>query len=608
MSTPYFKRFEARQPARFPAMTTQRAALWHLLAGMTVASAAIYLYWRWTSSLNPDAMVFSVVVAIAETLFFVGTLLFYFDIWTEGDTPQQSAPTTRAEARIDHERAAISVDVLITTLDEPETIVRPTIEAALALSVPANTNVQLYLLDDGNRPAMAQLAQSFGIGYFARSENEGFKAGNLRHALLRTQGDFVLICDADTRVLPGFLVNTLGYFRDPDVAWVQTPHWFYDIPEGETWQDWGNRRLPFGTKVVAPFLAALTGRRCIGQDPFMSDAAVFFDVIQRRRNRNGASFCCGAGSLHRREAIFDSALKQKAHHVAALRNEFRCRTRAPAATAAKLQPFRFHVSEDIHTSILLHGDPEASWISVYHPQVEARMLSPWSMRAWATQRLKYAGGTVDIMFHANPLWKRGMPWRIKLHYLSTFWSYLTSLWAPVLLLAPAVSLVTGWAPVKAYTFEFFARFLPMVVLGELAMVTACKGHPISNGRTLAVATLPLQWRALWSVLRGRRPRFPATPKLPFLESGIQFVIPNILLLLVLTAAGITGVALTTLDPNQHSQSFLMVNLFWLGWNMTLLGRVIGPALWRAPGLAKQLPRTASNRKGADVSQALEQQS
>jgi cellulose synthase (UDP-forming) len=468
--------------------------------------------------------------------------------------------------------------------------------------------VQVYLLDDGNRSAMVRLAQEYGIGYFARSENEGFKAGNLRHALLRTQGDFVLICDADTRVFPDILVNTLGYFRDPNVAWVQTPHWFYDIPEGETWQNWCMRRQPFGAKWLASLLTALTGRQSVGHDPFMSDAAVFFDVIQRRRNRNGASFCCGAGSIHRREAIFDSALKQKAQRVSALQGQFQCASPSPAATAAKLQPFRFHVSEDIHTSILLHSDREKTWTSVYHPQVEARMLSPWSMRAWATQRLKYAGGTFDIMFRANPLWKRGMPWRTTLHYLSTFWSYLTSLWAPVLLLAPAISLVTGWAPVKAYTFEFFARFLPMVVLGELAMVVACKGHPISNGRTLAVATLPLQWRALWSVLRGRRPKFPATPKLPFLESGIQFIVPNILLLVVLAAAGITGLALTILDPDQHSRSFLLVNLFWLTWNMSLLGRVIGPALWCPPGLAKPLQATPSKRKGADVSQALKQQS
>jgi hypothetical protein len=125
---------------------------------------------------------------------------------------------------------------------------------------------------------------------------------------------------------------------------------------------------------------------------------------------------------------------------------------------------------------------------------------------------------------------------------------------------------------------------------------------------LAVATLPLQWRALWSVLCGQQPKFPATPKLPFLESGIQFVIPNILLLLVLAAAGGTGIALTLLDPDQHSQSFLLVNLFWLAWNMSLLGRVIGPALWRAPGLTKPLPKTASKRKGADVFQPLEQQS
>jgi hypothetical protein len=65
---------------------------------------------------------------------------------------------------------------------------------------------------------------------------------------------------------------------------------------------------------------------------------------------------------------------------------------------------------------------------------------------------------------------------------------------------------------------------------------------------------------------------------------------------------------TILDPDQHSRSFLLVNLFWLAWNMLLLGRVIGPALWHAPGLTQPLPRTASKRKGADVSQTLEQQS
>lgn len=52
----------------------------------------------------------------------------------------------------------------------------------------------------------------------------------------------------------------------------------------------------------------ISGRERVGGDPFLSDPVVFFDVIQRRRNRNGASFCYGAASFHRREAVFLTGL------------------------------------------------------------------------------------------------------------------------------------------------------------------------------------------------------------------------------------------------------------------------------------------------------------
>lgn len=53
----------------------------------------------------------------------------------------------------------------------------------------------------------------------------------------QTSGDFIGICDADTRLFPAILDHTLGYFRNPGVALVQTPQWFYDIPGGERLQD-----------------------------------------------------------------------------------------------------------------------------------------------------------------------------------------------------------------------------------------------------------------------------------------------------------------------------------------------------------------------------------
>ena len=80
---------------------------------------------------------------------------------------------------------------------------------------------------------MEALAAELGVNYISRNNNIGFKAGNMRNAMEKTSGDFIVICDADTRIFPTFLVNNLGYFRDPKVAWVQTPQWFFDLPEGK---------------------------------------------------------------------------------------------------------------------------------------------------------------------------------------------------------------------------------------------------------------------------------------------------------------------------------------------------------------------------------------
>lgn len=600
-------------PAFVPPQSARAERLWHLLAGLTLGLGAWYILWRWTASLNPEAMTFSVLVAGAETLGFLGTLLFVHDIWREGDTAPAAPPATRAEAGLpDADADAIEVDLFLTTYDEEVAVVAPSIAAAQEMRVPAGVTLRIHLCDDGDRSEMAALAGRAGIGYFRRDGNRGFKAGNLRNALFRSSGDFVVICDADTRVLPGFLENTLGYFRDPQVAWVQTPHWFYDIPEGEAWEDWlarkaGGRagRLAPAAARLAPLFRRATGMPRVGADPFRSDAMLFFDVIQRRRNRNGASFCCGAGSIHRRDAVFQGALDHQARlagrgagraRTGLLARLFGLRTRgrapklaAPLLRGTEMQPFRYHVSEDILTSIHLHGAESGAgeapgtgrhWRSVYHPQVECRMLSPWSIDAWSTQRLKYAGGTLDIMLRDNPLFRRGMPWRTRLHYAATFWSYLATLWAPVLLLAPAVALVAGVAPVAAYSGEFFAHLLPMLVANELAMLAACKGYNIHHGRAMTVASLPLQMRALWAVARGKRPRFPPTPKTPVISPSLKRVMPNVVLLAAMGGALAWGLAQYLAGTEGYGLPMLVVNAFWLSWNMAAVGQVVLAALWR----------------------------
>ncbi|MEM1374121.1 MAG: glycosyltransferase [Pseudomonadota bacterium] len=578
----YFRAFEDVEPPKTRPLSRRRAALWQFLAALTLGFGAWYLHWRWTASLNSDALTFSVIVAAAETAMFFGTLLFYFDIWDEGDTPQSAPPTTLAEACLP-EKTDLSVDVLIATYDEHQTILQATIEDALKLELPENWTVAIYVLDDGNRPEIATLAEKLGVQYIAREQNLGFKAGNMRNALFQTDGEFVLICDADTRLFRQFLTNTLGYFRDPTVAWVQTPHWFYDIPPGQAWTD----TLP---RYLSRFLTAASGQQRRGTDPFLSGSLMFFDVIQRRRHRNGASFCCGAGSIHRREPLFQDALHQ---HQSDRGRRLPMTQKGLAPRLVPIQPFRFHVSEDIYTSMLLHGAGRG-WKSVYHPQVECRMLSPWSMDAWASQKLKYAGGTLDLMLNANPLLNPKMPWRVKLHYAATFWSYLSAFALIILLIAPVYTLTTGSAPIDAYSMTFFLHLLPLLLANEAALAVASKGQDANQGRILSLATLPIVTRAFWLVARGRRVRFRPTPKTPMFKGAMRFVLPNLVLLSVMSAALVYGVVQNVMGSEAHSASLLIVNAFWLSWCGLAISRPVASAFWRPPGHANATP-TSVNR-------------
>lgn len=576
----YFLAFMDRAPPAVEALTGLRRKLWHVTAGVTVGLGLWYLSWRWTASLNPDAMVFSVAVALSETMMFLGTLLFFFNIWDEGDDDAGPPPATRSELDLDG-GGDVHVNIVITTYDEDVDLVAHSVVAARQVIVPPGVTVRIHVADDGNRPAMRAMADAHQVGYFERDDNRGYKAGNLANVLFQTDADFFVICDADTQLMPTFLERTLGYFKDPEVAFVQVPHWFYDIPEGQSHADWLAQKLGRSGRVLGPVLAPVlrlvTGRDKIGSDPFLSGSDIFFDVIQRRRNRHNASFCCGAGSIHRTEAIFANALEEQGR--ALLRSERRlgfdgARTLLPRLD---MQPFRYHVSEDIFTSLQQHTK---GWRSVYHPERLTRMLSPWSMDAWATQKLKYAGGTFDIMLRSGLVWRRGLPWQTRLHYMATFWSYLAVLWIPILFMAPIVSLLTGLSPVDAYSVEFFMHLLPVLLINELAMSLGCKGHDIHAGRILSLATLNIQLRALGQVLRGQKPHFPATPKNPVVSGNLRYAVPSMLVLAVMAGVAAYAIwALNTGSPN-HSLSLVVVNLFWLGLNALAFGRVAMAAFWR----------------------------
>ena len=90
---------------------------------------------------------------------------------------------------------------------------------------PGELNV--YVLDDGGRESVRDLAADFGFHYILRP-NRGYmkKAGNLQYAFTQTSGDQIVILDADFCPRQDFLQHLVPYMDDPTVGIVQSPQYF----------------------------------------------------------------------------------------------------------------------------------------------------------------------------------------------------------------------------------------------------------------------------------------------------------------------------------------------------------------------------------------------
>lgn len=595
----YFECFEDRVPPEPIEHSNAREMIWQFLAILTLCFGGWYIIWRWTSSINYDAMWFSIPLLIAETCAYFGLVLFTFNLWKNQDIPIEEPPADISDC-VDFDQPfsrPITVDVFFTTFDEETELVRLGVIDAKRMRYPHTIDVKIWLLDDGRRPEMRAMADEEGVGYISRDNNIGFKAGNLRNALEQTAGDFILICDADTRPFPTMLERTLGYFRDPKVAWVQTPQWFYDIEEGQCLADKLSQFMGRPGAWLGKFIERIFGKIVVGQDPLVNDPRMFYDVILRRRNWANASFCCGAGSLHRREAVMEGALRAFAEQVEREANvvskqigrslgeldvssELKDAIMQQTAVDTEFTPYKFHVSEDIYTSIVLHSDRERGWQSVLHPHVESKMLSPQDLLSWTIQRFKYAGGSLDILCNDNPLFRRGLTIPQRIMYASTFWSYLGGIWNTIFLFAPIIALFTAVAPVDAYSGDFFKHLLPFLILNELATMVALWGIAGWKGKSSYLAFFPVNLRAIWTVLRGQRIKFPITPKTRQTGNFIGVIWPQLSVVVLSFLGVLFASTLYLMGSERYDLSLVVINTFWAANNsMAMLG-IIYAAFWR----------------------------
>lgn len=444
---------------------------------------------------------------------------------------------------------------------EPVGMVRTTLTAARRIAYKGG-KVDCWLLDETGDPELQALCQELGVFYFSRkgiekwstpkpdtallkrlqrlfrlkrpkeSEPDPFyqirtKHGNFNawRAYVKEQGysyDILAGVDTDQVPEPNFLMRLLGYFRDPNVAFVVGP------------QVYGNYK-PGLSNIVARWAE--------------SQASFFQSTIQRAGNASYSPMFVGTNY-----AVRTSVLDQ-------------------------INGFQPCITEDMATGIAIHSsrNPQTQkhWKSVYTPDVLAVGEGPNTWGPYFTQQWRWAAGAFDtwrqmflrIVLKAHP--------RTMLHYflIMTFYPISALTWL-LAILSGLIYVTSGATAVIAPWGEFVSLYLMSMVM-QLSLYFWNRRFNVSphepegswgvGGMLISSLAAPIYLSALFGIISGKKPGFVVTKKggdadldrLPAFKSHLRWA--------VLLCAGLL-----------YGIYFGHTHLAMLSWSICLLGICLTP--------------------------------
>ncbi|MGY1822614.1 glycosyltransferase family 2 protein [Geodermatophilus sp. SYSU D00079] len=357
---------------------------------------------------------------------------------------------------------------------EPLEMVRRTLEAAVRVRYDGVLDV--WLLDEGDDPDVRALCAELGVHHFTRhgvpawNQETGRHKARTKHgnynAWLDAHGgdyDFWVSVDTDHVPLPNFVERLMGYFHDPDVAFVVGP------------QVYGN------------------------YDNFVTRAAesqqyLFHSVLQRAGNRFATAMFVGTNN-----AVRLSALRA----IGGLQDS---------------------ITEDAATSIVWHSsvnpDTGATWKSVYTPDVLAVGEGPTTWRDYFTQQGRWARGTDEVVL--RQFWRLRLPFWRRAHYglLMSYYPAVAVSWV-LGVTNLAAYLLTGVAGVLVAAQLWLMLYVNAAVL-QVGLYFWNRRHNVSpheeegssgiSGMAMSVMSTPMYVSALWAAIRGRSISFAVTRK------------------------------------------------------------------------------------------------
>lgn len=496
-----------------------------------------YLAWRGLHSLNfiePMGPAISISLWLAELYCFFSVVLLVVQVGVGAPRPRRRPEATTYRP---------PVDILIPIFREPLEILERTLLAARAIRY---SPFEIHVLDDGHRSEVRELAERLGVRYLAGPQKHA-KAGNLNHAIPQCEGELIVVFDTDHVPVASFLEETVPWFHDPGVGFVQTPHHF------------GNPDI---------FQRAF---RVSGRIPNEQD--MFNHAIQSRRDAWGGAFFVGSGAVFRRTAI-------------------------EGIGGFKL----LSITEDIHTSQHLHA---AGWRSVFVDRDLAVGLAAENLASYIVQRRRWMLGCLQIFFRDNPLWLRGLSLRQRLGYFASLYYFFFPLARIIFWTAPLAYLLFHLHPIFSQVSVLTALLIPYLIVLPMMSTVLVPGwpRPLWGPFYEGAVSAPLA-RSMFDLLLPKSLGFAVTPKgLKSEKARFDWRSSKWTLLLAAVMAFAIAKGLLELELFGIEKDAYFFNLTWAGFNLLFLVASIMVA-WERPQLRGEgrvpCDRPARIRFGNDV--------
>ncbi|GAB4532516.1 MAG: glycosyltransferase [Pleurocapsa sp.] len=496
-----------------------------LVISILLALTIRYLLWRSLSTLNltsPLNGTFSIALFALELFAIFSASLQLFLMLKVKNRQREADALSR---KVIDKTFSPTVDIFIPTYDEPEFILKRTIIGCQAINYDKKT---IYLLDDTRREEIKKLAEQLGCEYRTRPDNQHAKAGNLNYTIPQTDGEIIVIFDADFIPTRNFLERTLGFFQDETVALVQTPQSFYN------------------TDPIARNLGL--------EDVLTPEEEVFYRQLQPIKDGAGSVVCSGTSFLIRRKAL--------------------------EAIGGFVTD---SLSEDYFTGIRLSAK---GYRLVYLDEKLSAGLAAENISAHATQRLRWARGTLQAFFiKSNPLTISGLNPIQRLAHLEGLLHWFTSIASVFFLLMPLAYAFLNIIPLRATTDEVFYFFLPYYItqLTVFSWLNYRSRSAILSGIYGLVLAFPLAATVIQVMLNPFSKGFKVTPK-GTKNDRFTFnwkLASPLLILFVFTAISLWSNLCACVIAQMHqspemAEQLKGLNLGWLwsGYNLITIGAAL----------------------------------